>query len=265
MLVRLKFDISNCSSPSSDFIYLKNISDAFCSGASVASSASTTRAAEFAANIVALAVQNTDAPLPPSLMSSVLNIISSSVGTSGSTEPNGNGTSTSTMSTAQAASIAASAASTTALLSTGALVGALPGEAPVVIATPRITISAQLQDATDIANVNYSIASSTTNIILPTTMLSDSIINASQAPSVISTSLVQYNDNIYAFASNPLTSTSAPIVSFKVSAQGGADLVISNLSQPIIIAIPLSLASLPPGFIPGCRFWDEKVFSHHHI
>jgi hypothetical protein len=230
-----------------------------CSGPGVASSASTARAAEFAASIVALAIQNTDAPMPPLLMSSVLSIISSSVGTSGSTEPDGNGTSTSTMSAAQAASIAASAASTTALLSAGALVGALPGEAPVIITTPRITISAQLQEAAEIANVNYSIASSTTNIVLPATMISDSIINASQVPSIITTSLVQYKDNIYSFASNPSVSTSAPIVSFKLTAQGGADLVINNLSRPILIAIPLYLSSMPSGFAPGCRFWDEKV------
>jgi hypothetical protein len=237
----------------------------FFSGSSSTDSASSTTAAAFASQVATLAIQNTQAPLPALLMSSVLDIISSTVSSASSVAPvgvNGSIAPVSTlivpMSVAQASSIASSATSTTALLSKGALVGALPGEAPVVIQTPKITISAQLQSTADISKSNYSLSNSPAGANLPTTMLSEAFAtNSSAIPSVLATSLVQFKDNIYSFASDPGESTTAAVVSFSLSSSG-TSVDIQNLLHPLFITIPLDLLSMPDGFSPACRFWDAS-------
>lgn len=94
--------------------------------------------------------------------------------------------------------------STTASLTTGALIGALPNQSPVVFKStpypgfplaPPIVVTSQRRDASTIVSSPLAVPDSEAQVSLPSSL------GASVAlPAAIDSSLVQYASNLYAYA-----------------------------------------------------------------
>jgi hypothetical protein len=170
-------------------------------------------------------------------------------------------------------------------LAQGSLINAAPGQFPVLLTSNGITISAQryFSDSYQNAQIGSAGVSTTSSgggyststsvavntFLFPTTILADVFGNASLAPASLDISMITYTNNIFTFVDNFTAggSTLSPIISLSMfstlpSGKSGAELVISNLSQPIVIKLAhpsIAAATLASsGFIPSCRFWNSS-------
>jgi hypothetical protein len=136
----------------------------------------------------------------------------------------------------------------------GLLIGSLPGQAPLIVTSGTITISAQRSSPSALGNATLAFPGSSSGVGLPSSLMSNVFGgNVSAAPTILDSSLVSYAQNLYAFAENN-SATTAPIVSFSLSANG-SPVIVSNLSTPILITISRS-AGLGKGYISACRYWN---------
>jgi hypothetical protein len=144
------------------------------------------------------------------------------------------------------------ASSTTNLVSTlssGGLIGVLPGQAPVVVQTSSITVAAQRSTPSSMFNANFSTPSVNVSIPAPAVAL-PSALPVNTSGGAVDSSMANFKNNLYAFSDG--SPVDKAVVSFSLST-GGKDIDIKNLSTPILITIPNTAA---PGTAPLCRFWN---------
>jgi hypothetical protein len=158
---------------------------------------------------------------------------------------------------------------TVGAVSTGILIGAIPGQNPAVVESPTITLSASRATSADLLTQNKSntIPGSISQVDMPSTVLSESASNTGASiPAAVDTSFSVMKSNIYAFGEKNGSSTDAPLVSFSLSSSGvgGGRITVTNLSTPIKILIPHP--GMPEGYQAQCRFWDEAcLLPRHHF
>jgi hypothetical protein len=187
-------------------------------------------------------------PLPLDMMQAALSVVASCASASSLTNVTDR---------ASASNASAATASVAALLSAGALIGAVAGEPPVVIQTATISLSAQRALTATLANAS-SLTLDGSLIQIPGTIATDAF--AGVNGSAVDSSLVQYVDNIYAFADEGgRSSTSAPVVSLTYktvtdAGKSGEEVTVVDLSQPILLTFthaPMAAAQ--------CRFWNVSA------
>jgi hypothetical protein len=155
---------------------------------------------------------NISASLPVSLLQSTLLILSSaSTSTSFSLTSNATSGNSTSMTSATAAQLSKSTAATAALLVQGALIGFLPGEAPVQLISSAITVRAQRLSTAVVQENNFSLAfvsngnsaaASTTGacqVTLPSTLMTDTFGGASSIPPALDAAMIVYTNNMYVF------------------------------------------------------------------
>jgi hypothetical protein len=228
-------------------------------------------AASFVQQMMNLAVLNANSPLSMDIMSTALKITSSCAMVTSMLRTSDQLSSTQI---AQAQQMSSSILSVATAVTQASLIGAIPGQSPVVVTSGFTVVSSQRLASASLLKTSFidstgvsTARSPISQFIIPPTLLVDlynTSANPAYAPASLDSSVVTFTSNPFSFADNGTVSAShiVSLTIFSVSASGktGSEIFISNLSNPIVVSIihPSKPSNNSLIFTPSCRWWNTR-------